>query len=173
MDEIGQRYLLLVLRLGRHMPDMVHAYTGPPALKKVVDGEALTPVIELHDEAMRIIELAEMYADGQAASRRATFIRSQLTAIGTMARLLGGEEITFPDRVELLLGCPVERPPDAAIEAATGALSRLLPGGGPLLERIDQHDAMLAPPRNRRLGEFKEFASALQAALSPASGSGW
>jgi hypothetical protein len=162
MDEIGQRYLLLVLRLGRHMPDTVHAYTGPPALKEVVDGEALTPVIELHDEAMRIIEVAEMYADGQAASRRAAFLRSQLTSIGTMARLLGGEEITFADRVELLLGCPFERPQEPVFEAATMALSNLLPGGGPLLERVEQHDATLTPPRDRRLGEVKEFASVLQ-----------
>jgi hypothetical protein len=162
MDEIGQRYLLLALRLGRHLPDMVHAFIGPPNLREVVAGEPITPTVELHDEALRLLELAEAEAFDPAAAHRATFLRAQLTAIGTMARLLGGEEIAFPDRAELLLGCPIEREPDSVFAGATGALSDLLPGDGPLLERVKQHDATLTPPRDRRLGEIIEFARALQ-----------
>ncbi|MEP6468961.1 MAG: hypothetical protein ABJC24_04260 [Chloroflexota bacterium] len=162
MDEIGQRYLLLALRLGRHLPDFVHAYVGPPALREVVQGEALTPPVELHDEALRLLELAEAEAFGGASTRRATFLRGQLTAIGTMARLLGGEQIAFTDRVELLLGCMFEPAPDSAFGAATSALSDLLPGDGTLLERVAQHDASLTPPRNRVLGEMTEFTRTLR-----------
>ena len=44
MDEIALRYLLLGLRLGRHLPGLVDSYHGPAELSEAVDGEPLTPV---------------------------------------------------------------------------------------------------------------------------------
>ena len=162
MDEIGQRYLLLALRLGRHVPDLVHAYVGPPQLREVVEGEALTPTFEIHDEALRVLELAEADADGPASVRRAAFMRSQLTAIAALARLLAGEEITFADRVDLLLGCAVEVRPTAQVEAAAEAVSRLLPGGEPLADRVAAHDATLTPAPTMMMAQMEAFAALLR-----------
>lgn len=162
MDEIGQRYLLLALRLGRHLPDLVHAYVGPPDLREVVEGEPLTPTVELHDEALRLVELADALADGDAGARRAAFLRAQLTAMSAMARLLNGEEITFPDRVELLLGCRIEPEPAATFEESASTLSSLLPGNGTLAERLAKHDATLTPEPGRVLPEMEAFAEVLR-----------
>lgn len=52
MDEIALRYLLLGLRLGRHLPRLIGSYHGPAELSEAVDSEPLTPAAELHDEAM-------------------------------------------------------------------------------------------------------------------------
>jgi hypothetical protein len=162
MDDIGHRYLLLALRLGRHLPDLVHAYVGPPDLRELVEGEPLTPTVELHDEALRLVELADARADGDAGARRAAFLRGQLTAMSAMARLLTGEEITFPDRVELLLGCRIEPEPEKALEEASATLSGLLPGDGTLAERLARHDATLTPESGRVLPEMEVFAEVLR-----------
>lgn len=162
MDEIGHRYLLLALRLGRHLPDLVHAYVGPPNLREVVEGEPLTPTVELHDEALRLVEQADALADGDAGARRAAFLRAQLTAMSAMARLLNGEEITFPDRVELLLGCRIEPEPAATFEESASTLSSLLPGNGTLAERLAKHDASLTPEPGRVLPEMEAFAEVLR-----------
>lgn len=162
MDEIGRRYLLLALRLGRHLPDLVHAYVGPSDLREVVQEEAPTPAVELHTEALRLLDAAEALANDEAGVRRAAFMRSQLAAVSAMARMLDGEEISLPDRVELLLGCRIDPEPSATLDRATAELSGLLPAGGTLAERLARHDASLTPSAEWVLPEMAAFAEALR-----------
>ncbi len=44
---VVERYLLLGLRLGRHLDGLVDAYYGPPVLARRVDDEAKTDLGEL------------------------------------------------------------------------------------------------------------------------------
>src|SRR5689334_20852435 len=79
--ESWERYLLLGLRLGRHIDGLVDAYIGPPELREQVDGEELVAPGELAAEAAALREHAGR-----------EWLRAQLLGCETTARRLAGEE---------------------------------------------------------------------------------
>jgi hypothetical protein len=162
MDAIALRYLLLGLRLGRHIPGFVDSCYGPAELAEAVDGEPLTPAAELHDEAMQLAGLAgELPVETPAQRRRITWLVAQVGAMGALARRAGGEEIGYVDFVEELYDIEVQLEPDATFEAARRMLETALPGTGPLRQRIAFHEAASILPPARAI----ELAAQLSARL--------
>jgi hypothetical protein len=119
----GEAYVLLGLRLGRHVDGLVDAYYGPQELKEQVDAEPLAEPAELVAQADAL--LAE--ADG--------WLGDQVLGLRTYAGKLAGEEISYSDEVERCYGVRPERRGTDAYEAAHERLEELLPGEGPLSER--------------------------------------
>ena len=142
MDEVALRYLLLGLRLGRHVPGFVESYFGPAELAEAVEGEPLTPLAELHDEAMQLAGIAsELPADTPSLRRRRIWLAAQVAAIAAIARWTRGEEIGYVDLVEELYDVEVALEPDATFDTARRMLEGALPGTGSLSERLATHDA--------------------------------
>src|SRR5262249_62215203 len=55
-DPLVEDYLLLGLRLGRHVDGLVDAYYGPPELKDRVDSETLTEAAVLVEQGDVLLE---------------------------------------------------------------------------------------------------------------------
>ena len=89
------RYLVLGLRLGKHIEDFVDAYYGPAELREQVDAEEQIPAHELAGEASVLLRLAADL-DGQ----RGVWLRAQLVGLETVARRLSGEEISWVEEVK-------------------------------------------------------------------------
>jgi hypothetical protein len=163
MDEIALRYLLLGLRLGRHLPALVGSYHGPAQLSEAVDGEPLTPAAELHDEAMQLAGLAaELPHDTAALRRRISWLVAQVGAMGALARRVGGEEIGYVDLVEDLYDIEVQLEPDGTFETARGMLDSVLPGAGSLRERLASHDVGSRIPPERAVALAAELSARLR-----------
>lgn len=164
MDDIALRYLLLGLRLGRHLPGLVDSYTGPAELAEAVDGEPLTPPAELHIEAMQLAGLAaELPGETGAQRRRKEWLSSQLAAISALARQVAGEEIGFVDLVEELYDIEVQPEPDSTFAAARRMIDAALPGSAPLRDRLAAHDLRARIPPERALAAVTELADRLRA----------
>ena len=162
MDDVALRYLLLGLRLGRHVPRFVHSYTGPEQLAEAVSGEPLTPPAELHDEAMQVAGLAaDLPADTAPQRWRVAWLIAQCGAMAALARWAGGEEIGYVDLVEELYDIEVQLEPDATFETARRMLDSALTGNGPLRDRLAAHDARARLQPERAIA----MASALAARL--------
>ena len=163
MDEIALRYLLLGLRLGRHLPALVSSYHGPAQLSEAVDGEPPTPAAELHDEAMQLAGMAaELPSDLAALRRRSGWLVAQVGALGALARWVGGEEIGYVDLVEELYDVEVQLEPDATFETARRMLDSALPGRGPLRERLASHDIATRIPPERAVAMAAELSARLR-----------
>jgi hypothetical protein len=163
MDDVALRYLLLGLRLGRHVPRFVQSYTGPAQLAEAVDGEPLTPPAELHDEAMQVAGLAaDLPAETAPQRWRIAWLLAQCGAMAALARRAGGEEIGYVDLVEELYDIDLQLEPDATFETARRMLDSALPGGGPLRERLAAHDAQARIPPERAIGMASELAARLR-----------
>lgn len=163
MDEIGRRYLLLVLRLGRLLPDLIDSYLGPAELAEAVAGEAPTPPEELHLEALALAaEAAERIGGSEADDRRRAWLVDQLSALAASARLVAGEEIGFVDLVEELYGIPAEAEPQATFDSARRHLAEILPPGGSLVTRIADHDRATSLPAEVALRAVWRMTSALR-----------
>ncbi len=120
----AEDYLLLGLRLGKHVPGLVDSYCGPQDLKDVVDEEPPVHAAELAEDGA---QLRDALPDG--------WLRDQAAACATYARVLAGEAISYRDEVEGCYGVRPERTPEAVYEQVHAELDELLPGEGSLLER--------------------------------------
>ncbi len=119
-----ERYVLLGLRLGRHVDGLVDSYYGPAELKEQVDNEELVPAEQLvADGASLVAELD----DG--------WLRDCAQGLETYARVLSGEPISYSDEVERCYGVRPDRRDESVFLAAHEQLEALLPGEGTLGER--------------------------------------
>ena len=129
-DDVVERYLTLGLALGRHIDGLVDAYFGPPELAaRVVD----VPPARLADDARRLLADLE-HAALEPARRR--WIAAQVTGLRTTALRLAGEPIGYADEVEACYGVRPRWVDEDELEQAHRRLDAVLPGSGPVGERL-------------------------------------
>ena len=163
MDEIGLRYLLLALRLGRHLPDFVSSFIGPAEIAETIAGEEPAPAEELHQEALSLhAAAAELAGAGARDDGRRRWLADQLTAIAASARLLAGEGIALVDLVEELYAIPAEAEPDATFASAQRVLEDALPAGGSLAERLEAHERSVTLPAAAVVRAVRRMTTAMR-----------
>ena len=148
-DTIARDYLVLALRLDQHVPGLVDGYFGPAMLKAQVDLEQLRPPARLRDDAAT---LRRTVLDTVAEPDRREWLAAQLTALEAQATILaddavGGEAEESSSGLPAYIGhvaqcfdqAPVRRD-EATFDAAAAALDALLPGSGPLADRLAEWD---------------------------------
>jgi hypothetical protein len=120
----AERYLLLALRLGRHVDGLVDSYYGPPELQQQAETEGTIPP-------------AQLAADGDALLSELPdgWLRDQVRGCATYAHVLAGAEISYVEEVEGCYGVRPELVDTSVYEAVHAELDELLPGDGSLFER--------------------------------------
>jgi hypothetical protein len=139
-----ERYLTLGLRLGRHIDGMVDAYYGPPELAAAVGAEPVHPPEKLVAEARALLTAIDgggvldhsVSAGEGAAPARRHWLRAQVIGLMTTARKEAGESISYADEVEACYGVRPTRVEDDVLREAHRRLDEVLPGSGPLAERL-------------------------------------
>jgi hypothetical protein len=134
LDGIAESYVKLVLAIGRHDPLYVDAYYGPAAWKGEAERGAPVPLDELLGRT-RALTAAVRAADGPADRKR--YLEKQLVAVETHLRSLSGERFPLTEECRLLYDATPVRHDVAEFEAAQKELDRLVPGTGPLAERLE------------------------------------
>jgi hypothetical protein len=138
VDGPVERYLLLGLRLGRHVDGIVDAYYGPAELAAAVEAEPL-------------VEPAALAADADAllAGLDDGWLRDQVAGLRAYAGALAGEQVSYADEVERCYGVRPAHTDEAVFAAAHERLAELLPGDGALAGRYEawRAAARVAPER--------------------------
>ncbi len=146
MDEIGKAYLTLVLALDRHVPGLVDAYFGPEELKAEAEAGERRPLAELADQAHQLQAALKMTSyDPQ----RQDFLERQVAALIALLGNLGEDRLGFVEEVERYFDITPVMQDEAAFEAAHRDVDRLLPGVGPLVERLAAWKERLELPADR------------------------
>jgi hypothetical protein len=151
MDATVERYLLLGLRLGRHVDGLVDAYYGPRDLQTRVDAEE--PI-----EPTRLVT----DADALLAGLEDGWLGDQARALRTYAGVLAGERLSYADEVE---GCYGVRPvlgDEAVYAAAHERLDELLPDGDSLLDRYTRWRESESVPAERIVPLVAEVVALLR-----------
>ncbi|WP_308258714.1 DUF885 family protein [Saccharothrix obliqua] len=145
MDEpVVREYLLLGLRLGRLAPGLVDCWFGDPDLSHEVDDEppAEPAALAAHARALR----ADLASSGLPPRRR-RFLDGQLGALACVGDRLAGVETPFLAEIHAYFGVEI-RPTDVEEYAALhDEIAELLPGPGPLADRVtrfQEHDRVPA-----------------------------
>jgi hypothetical protein len=145
-DLIAADYLLLGLRFDQHMPGLVDGYFGPADLKARADTEQLRSPRRLLDDTASLKE--RVTREVEAPDRRAWLV-DQLHALDAHARALAGEPLPYLEYVERCMGFAPSRHDDARFDEAVGVIDSLLPGAGPVPERLEAFDRQIELPVDR------------------------
>ncbi len=129
--DVVERYLLLGLRLGRHIDGLVDAYYGPPELAKRVMSEQLIPPADLAQEAAALRDAASTLDDPQ----RARWLSAQLDGLAATAERLDGRPIGYVEEIERCYGVAPEPATENELAEAHRRLEELVPGTGSLRAR--------------------------------------
>jgi len=148
LDAAAERYVKLVLAVGRHAPDYVDAYFGPPEWKAEAEQGEPRPLPGLSAEAAALLALVRG-APGEG--RRRDFLLGQLGAVRTYLELLGGKKLPFDEEARALFGVATPQVDLGRLEALRDRLEALLPGPGPIAERYQAWRGRFAIPRDRLL----------------------
>ena len=163
-------YLRLGLRLGRHIDGMVDAYYGPPALAHAVEAEPVVPPDELAAsaralsaelEAGAVLDASAGPEDSSAPARR-HWLAAQVHGLATTCAKLAGEPIDYADEVEACSGVRPSRVDEEALIEAHRLLDEVLPGTGPLAERLGTWRDSHAVPVDRLRGAVDSLADSLR-----------
>jgi hypothetical protein len=159
--DLVERYLLVGLRLGRHLDGLVDAYYGPPELADRVATEPVPSLGELLFEVDALILELDAGGGPEPAARR-RWLRAQLTGLHTTARKLAGESIRYVDEVEECYGVRPRMADEEAIAAAHARLDDILPGDGALPERYSAWRESQAVPVDKLDAALRSIADDLR-----------
>jgi hypothetical protein len=134
----AERYVVLGLRLGRHVDGAVDAYFGPPELAAAVEAEAPAEPRRLVADADALLDELE---DG--------WLRDQVTGLRAYAGVLAGEAWSYTDEVEACYGVRPVHTDESVFAAAHESLDELLPGSGTPAERFERWQREMRVPGER------------------------
>lgn len=140
LDSIARDYVQLSLTIGEKEDGYIDAYYGPEELQAKARAEAPGLGLEqLAERTERLRSRAHALAESgdSLAQRRARFLVAQLTAAATRLRMMRGEKLSFEDEAEGLFGVRPEVRPLKSFEPVIARIGALVPGEGPLPERIE------------------------------------
>jgi hypothetical protein len=153
---IAEDYVRLQLVIGEKEEGYVDAYYGPSEWRELARSQA--PAVTLAQLRARVaalvarineVEAASSYAAGSIEARRAPFLLTNLRAADTRLRMLEGERLSFAEEAQGLFGVTPEIRPLSDYDAVVARIDRLLPGTGPLNERVEAFQSRFTIPADR------------------------
>lgn len=151
LDAAARDYVRLVLELGERDPGYVDAYYGPAALQAEAK-RAPRPLDELATATSGLVaRLRAMGPNGPSADdmRRRDFLIAQLEAASMRIRMLQGEKPGFAAEAKGLFAVDVRLRPLSDYDPVLARIDTLVPGPGPLPDRINAFMSRLVVPSDR------------------------
>jgi hypothetical protein len=158
MDHTAERYVKLVLAMGRHDPDYVDAFYGPAEWRKAAEA-AKRPLAEIDSEAAAILSsLAKNSPSGgsdELLRLRHKYLTRQLEALRARVGMLQGRKLSFDEESKALYDAVAPTHSEDEFQKAIAELDTRLPGSGPVLERYDEFRKQFAIPKDKLDAVFK------------------
>ena len=151
LDAIAADYLRLTLEIGTHEAGYIDAYYGPPDLLKAAqaaprDKDALLAATRA---LMARVDGAARRLSVPLDRRRAAFLRAQLRAAETRLMMMQGTRFAFADEAERLFGVRPRLKPLSAYDGELVKIDALVPGDGPLADRVEAYLDRFTIPKDR------------------------
>ena len=151
LDPLAERYVRLVLAVGQHDSDYVDAYYGPAEWRSEAEA-AKRPLGEIRSEAAELAErLAALPAESDSARSarsaasaserelvelRRRYLQRQLESLIARVDMLSGRKMSFDEESRALYDAEAPTHPEEHFRQLAAELDRVLPGSGPLPERL-------------------------------------
>jgi hypothetical protein len=149
MNAIAESYVKLVLAVGRHDANYVDAYYGPPAWKASADSAKLSLDEILRQADAAVAALGPAPAGDDFPALRNRYLRTQLNSLRARVRMLQGQRFTFDEESKALYDAVAPTHDDAHFQRVIDTLARILPGTGPVPERMEAFRRAFIIPREK------------------------
>jgi hypothetical protein len=136
MDPISSEYIRLSHAINRHVDGFIDAYFGPKELAEVEATEPKVILARIDSFRDRLRSWADDQRDDPHASRRANYLQIQARAMQTVARKIAGEPVSFREETRGCFDVDPQYTSEDIFESAMKELDALLPGSGPVNERL-------------------------------------
>lgn len=131
LDDYGRSYLTLTLEINKHVDGYVDAYYGPEEIKAAVEAAPKREPAALLDD---VAALQAAIPGGDPA--RQAYLAAALRALECTVRMLNGEQFAYLDEVNRLYDISPQPVDESRFTAAHNELDALLPGSGPITDRL-------------------------------------
>lgn len=151
LDEIAADYVQMTLEIGEREEGYVDAYYGPGEWQEAARATPRS-VAQLAAEAADLRVRAEAIDPAgldPLERRRRDFLLGQLTAAATRLRMIGGERLGFAEEARGLFGVAPEIRPLSDYDPVLARIERLVPGSGPLADRVEAFQNRFTIPSER------------------------
>ncbi len=151
LDALARDYLAVQLAIGEKDPGYVDAYYGPAELAEAAGAadEGMTlPMLQARVIALDAT-LAALPVAGEADAERVAYLRAMLASAKVRLRMLRGERIPFVEEAEGLFGVRPELIDLATLDPVIARIDALVPGDGPLHERVNAFRDRFVVPTDR------------------------
>jgi hypothetical protein len=150
MNAVAESYVKLVLSVGQHDANYVDAYYGPPAWKAWADSAKL-PLDEIARRAdAALAELPAFTARSEdMLALRSRYLGTQLSSLRSRVRMLQGERFSFDEESKALYDAIAPTHDEAYFQRVIDTLGRVVPGTGPLPQRMEEFRRAFIIPREK------------------------
>jgi len=145
-DALAEEFVKLSLVLGEREEGYVDAYYGPPEWQAQAKTDRRT-LPELGNAVTDLTtRVSALRPTDPLLQRRQRFMLGQLRAAETRIAMMQGEKLSFDDEAEGLFGVRPQLRPLASFEPTLARIERLVPGTGPLADRVTAYqDRFIVP----------------------------
>ncbi|MET1113285.1 MAG: hypothetical protein ABWX67_17335 [Allosphingosinicella sp.] len=151
LDAIARDYVKLQLAIGEKEEGYIDAYYGPPEWQAEAKMKAAAPAVLAQRAGVLTVRLRSL-ADARLdplERRRRDFLLAQLKAASTRLAMMQGAKLPFAEEAEGLFAVRPELKPLPAYDPVLARIERLVPGRGPLADRVDAFQDRFTIPRAR------------------------
>lgn len=142
MNTIAEDYVLTCFRLQKYVPGLVDAYFGPLELKQRAEADSAYSLEQIEIDIFSNLRLLTE----AGSSARTAFLSKQFKALKALTEIELGYDYTFMDEVKLIYDIEPKLTPLEEYESALQTIDKILPGSGPLTDRIDRYNESLVIP---------------------------
>jgi hypothetical protein len=139
LDEAAEDYVRVVLEIGTHEPSYVDAYFGPPEwrIEAQANPRATTELKTAAEALAARFATAATAATDPLVMQRARYLETHAKSARYMLDMIEGMHAPFEDEAERIYALrPVVRPLES-YDPVLARVAAMVPGGGPLAERVD------------------------------------
>jgi hypothetical protein len=159
IDTLAQDYVRLALEIDAHESGYVDAYYGPDEWREAARRNPRERGA-LKAAADRIVaDLASLASAGGGQGQRARVMMANASSARFRLDMIDGKRVPFVQEAEALFGLRPELRPLSDFDGALARIEALLPGPGPLSERVGAFRAQYSVPDER-------LADVMQAAIA-------
>ncbi len=133
LSKFGEDFLLLPLRIDKHIKGYVDFYYGPEKLRQVVDNEAFTSPSTLLIDSDSLLNKLDL--QGYDIKRK-RYLEKLLTAMRTSIELLNGIEISIEDQFLKLYDVALQPANESELKTLKKEYDKAYEGPGSLDERL-------------------------------------
>jgi hypothetical protein len=150
LDAVARDYVQLQLEIGVRDPGYIDAYYGPAPWREAAEANPRSTgdlIAATERMEARIAGLA--VPAGTIEARRKAFLLAQLQAATIRLRMTQGHQLGFADEAFGLYGVRPELQPLSHYDPLLARIEALVPGGGPLAERVETFANRFTIPRDK------------------------